>query len=168
MKIIILAVAMAMAFAVSANNADQYIQNRMKLAKLSEDSCNVPWQLMLAIGALESGWGSSVSAVNYNAEHGVHGRYFYRGRQMYRLGDNGELRCYPDLESGWIDAANVISSSSWFPNHKPSLGDPISSWVDWVSMWYVGPKAPDEDKRKYKEKINWIIKNYVCTKRAGS
>ncbi len=127
-----------------------FLQRFAPLAKTFEEQYNVPASVQLGIAAVESGWGTSIGAKNYNAYFGMGGNY--KGQSW--TSQDGQSRAYFTAWESWKDFINHLTKSPYYQNcHGPS----IEEWVWCISRSYVGPNSPEHIKNAYFNKVMGVI-----------
>lgn len=142
---------------MSSTKTDSFIDRWDAVAIDMSRRTDIPASVLLACGALESGWGTSRGALKYNAFHGIKGKY--QGKHWYQNSD-GIARAYPTAWESWKDHAFLIKDRKWYPRYKPGKNGTAKEWAYWISRWHVGLKVSKEKKDAYYRKVMRIINSY--------
>lgn len=161
MKVRILVFFLAVIFMSSTSSkTSKFIKRWDSVAIDMSNRTGIPASVLLACGALESGWGTSKGAVRYNAYHGIKGKYESKGKQLYYRNSDGIARAYPTAWESWKDHAFLLKARNWYKDQKPKAHASAEEWSYWVSRWHVGLKVDKSKKDAYHNKVMRIINQY--------
>lgn len=142
------------------SSKESYVEKYLPSAKKAGQLFKIDPLIILAQGALESGWGTSNLALNHNNFFGIttggaksnafwEGKV-YVGQNKYKL----KFRSYSSVENGFKDFARLISSKykTAYSNAKD-----YRSYADSISKSPYISENNGDNRSAYK---NGIIKNY--------
>lgn len=159
------------------NTPSQFLGLVAEYAKDIASKNDLYASVMIAQAALESGWGNSSLATDYNNLFGIKGSYNGQSTQMKTLEDDGSgnyygitdgFRVYDNYGQSLADYASVLTGdndpNSWRYNfYKGARKSNTTSYTD-ATSWLTGRYATDTS---YGQKLNQLIANYNLTQYDG-
>ncbi len=151
-----------------------YEHSTKTLAQNMSEKYDIPASIFMGVSALESGWGKSRGAKQYNAYFGIKGQYTYwepmerRHVTMSYWNADGEAKAYPNRWHSYNDFGKYITErglyDECFKCNKLKGEERASCWAWGISRSYLGPDAPSSRKEEYYRKVYGIIQKYGFTK----
>jgi len=133
---------------------DQFIQKHIDSAKEVERVTCIPYYIVLAQSAYESGWGTSNLANDANNLFGI--KWYSNSPTDFHIVDGGKKRwrCYGSTDDSFRDYGKFIMQNTTIPNYN---SNDYLRWCEWVrKICYSGC-----NNYRYEKNIRNIIENHI-------
>jgi len=124
---------------------ENFIAKYKDIAKQIENEFKIPWQVVISQAGLESAWGTSALAVNYNNLFGIKAKKWWKSILLWTNEEiNGKMirkkepfRIYDSIEESFRDYANFLIKNPRYANAFNYSNDPIKFAIEIAKAWYA-------------------------------
>lgn len=146
-------------------HVQKYLGDNYEICQDLEPVYGIPWEVKLAQGAFESGWGRSKGYRYANAVYGIRGKSPYDAD--YYINGDGVARKYDCREWSHIDHSEYLLAQRpdlygkcWDCNDASGRARNVC-WAKCIADSYLGPRAPQERKDWYARTLVSIMDKYI-------
>lgn len=124
---------------------ENFIAQYREIAKKIEKEFNIPWEFIITQAGLESAWGTSGLAVNYNNLFGIKAKKWWKSVLLWTNEEiNGQMvrkkepfRVYDSVEESFRDHAKFLIENPRYKNAFQYSNDPTNFAIQVAKAWYA-------------------------------
>lgn len=140
---------------------ENFIAQYKDIAKQMEKEFNIPWEFIITQAWLESAWGTSWLAVNYNNLFGIKARKWWKSVLLWTNEEiNGQMvrkkepfRVYDNIEESFRDHAKFLIENPRYKNAFKYSNNPINFAIEIARAWYA---TDSSYASKLTSTIKWV------------